>query len=91
MFEITFVFVNKDKGAKHIVIDPARLPYFLNLNQSDIEALKSAELLQSSASVVVQKSRINYSELAAQYKQKFDNGEFPNRAALARNIGVSRA
>ena len=91
MVEIPIVLANINKGAKRIFIDSTRLPYFLNLNNSDIETLQREKLIESTVSEVIPKSKINYGELAAQYKQKIDNGEYPNRAELARSIGVSRA
>jgi len=77
-FEIPIVLANNDKGAKHIVIDPFRLPYFLNLIESDVETLKQIGLMEKSELKTIPKPRINYSALATEYKQKIENGEFSN-------------
>jgi hypothetical protein len=83
--------VNNDKGAKHIVINSTRYPYFLDLTESDVETLKRAGLMEKSIPTSIPKSRINYGALATEYKQKIESGECLNRAALARSLGVSRA
>ncbi len=88
--EIPIVLVNNDKGGKHIVINPTSFPYFLNLNQSDIETLKQSGLMEKSAPKFIPK-RINYGALATEYKHKIESGEFSNRSALARSLGVSRS
>jgi hypothetical protein len=83
--------VNNDKGAKHIVINPTRFPYFLDLTESDVETLKQSGLMEKSIPKTIPKPRINYSALATEYQQKIMSGECTNRAELARSLGVSRA
>ncbi len=90
-YELPIVFANNPKGAKHIFIDPARLPYFLAIHQRDMIALREAGLIQAEVPVRIPKIRIEYAALAQEYLQKLNGGEFPTRADLARSIGVSRA
>lgn len=88
---IPIVLVNNIKGAKHIVINPDRLPYYLSLQQSDITALQRDGLIQPEAPVIIHKQKIDYPTLAQIYRQKLESGSFATRADLARSIGVSRA
>ncbi|MFA5834877.1 MAG: hypothetical protein WDA22_15480 [Bacteroidota bacterium] len=44
-FEIPVVLVKICKGAQHIFIDHKRLPYYLNLHNSDMIALRVAGLI----------------------------------------------
>ena len=90
-FEIPIVLVNNDKGARHIVINSTRFHYFLDLKEPDVETLKRAGLMETSSAKTNLKSRINYDALASEYKHKIESGEFSNRSALARSLGVSRA
>ena len=83
--------INNAKGAKHIVIHPTRIHYFLDLKESDVEILKQIGLMEKSIPTTISKPRIDYSALAIEYKEKIESGEYSNRAALARSIGVSRA
>ena len=91
LFEIPVVFTNKYKGAKKIFIDSSRLPYYLNLHQSDIVELREAGLIEPDAPAKIPRIRVDYPALAQEYKRRIDSGEFSTRADLARSIGVSRA
>jgi len=46
VLEIPVTFVNNPKGAKHLLIDPVRLPYFLQVGAQGLEALRKAGLIQ---------------------------------------------
>jgi hypothetical protein len=89
--EIPIVLANNPKGAKHIFIDHARLPFFLGLRPRDVVSLRKDGLVQSEEPVKTLKQRSNTEELAEEYKQKLQSGEFATRGALARSLGVSRA
>lgn len=89
--EIPIKFSNNAKGAKHIVIDPARLPYYLDLKSSDLVRLRKAGLIEPEAPARIPKPRIDYPRLAQEYKQKLDSEKYSTRSALARDLGVSRA
>ena len=85
------VFANNAKRAKHIFIDHSRLPHYMNLHKSDMNALRKAGLIQPEAPVEVPKMRIDYPALAKEYRKKLGNGDFESRSDLARSIGMSRA
>jgi hypothetical protein len=88
--EIPVVFADSAKGAQHIVIDPIRLPYYLNLSALEIDSLVQASLMRR-AIIRVPKQKLDYRQLALSYQEKLDSGMFPTRASLARHLGVSRA
>lgn len=88
--EIPIVFTNNPKGAKHIFIHHARLPFYLDLRPADVVSLRKDGLVQSEEPVKTLKQRINYQKLAEEDKQKLQRGEFTTRAALARSLGFSR-
>jgi len=91
MVEIPIIFTNIRKGAKHIFMNPTRLPYYLSLQQSDVTTLQRDELVQPELPVKIIKPKIDYPSLAQSYRQKIENGSFATRADLARSIGVSSA
>jgi hypothetical protein len=39
----------------------------------------------------IPQKRIDYPQLAMQYGEMLENGQFPSKSALARELGVSRA
>jgi len=45
ILEIPVTFMNSDRSAKHIVIDRDRLPYYLHLRRTDVDALVAAGLI----------------------------------------------
>jgi hypothetical protein len=91
MFEIPIIFINNNKGAKHIVIDRTRLPYFLSLSQTDIIGLREVGLIQPEARAKIPKMKIDYPSLAQEYRQLLSSGVCKDRADIARLLGVSRA
>ncbi len=91
IFEIPIVFTNNRRGAKHIFIDQTRLPYYLNLHQSDMVPLREAGLIQPEPKEKIRKMRIDHPALVREYSRRLQSGEFSTRAALARSIGVGRA
>jgi hypothetical protein len=46
MVEIRVIFARIRKGAHYIYIDHARLPYYLNLRQSDMTDLREARFVR---------------------------------------------
>ncbi len=88
--EIPIVFANSAKGAQHIVIDPVRLSYYLDLSGIEIDSLVQANLLRR-VTIRVPKQKIDYRQLAVSYQEKLESGIFPTRASLALHLGVSRA
>ena len=88
--EIPIVFVNSAEGAQHILIDPVRLPYYLDLSTKEIDSLVQANLMRR-ATIRVPKPKIDYLQLALSYQEKLASGMIPTIAALARHLGVSRA
>lgn len=83
-------FTNNVRGAKHIIIDPVRLPFYFDLKPIDFVELREAGLLQPEAPVKVPRLRIDYHALAEEYRKKLDDGGFATRADLARSLGVSQ-
>ena len=82
--------MNNAKGAKHIFINHARLPCYLNLRQVDMVALRESGLIQQEAPIKVPKMRIDYQELAQEYRKRLTSCEFETNFDLANTIGVSR-
>lgn len=91
MFEIPILFIRISRSRLAILIDQARLPYFLDLQQSDIEALAQDHLTTEPVEEKALPKRIDYQKLAVQYRQMLEDGRFHTRSALARELGVSRA
>lgn len=83
--------MNSDRNAKHILIDHDRLPYYLHLRRTDVDALVAAGLIAEETEKRIPIRRINYGELAREYQRMIDSGEYPSRASVARSLGVSRA
>ncbi|MGA2624741.1 MAG: hypothetical protein ABSF91_12855 [Bacteroidota bacterium] len=89
--EIPILFSRIFESRIAILIDRARLPYFLDLQQSDLDALTKDHLITEPVEEKMPPKRINYQQLALQYTQMLDNEQFPSRSAMARELGVSHA
>ena len=90
MLEIPIVFPKIRKGAHRRFIDHIRLPYYLNLDQSDMTALRDAGLIQQKVPAKIPKMRIDYLALAYEYRRRLHSGESPMKTDLARSMGVNR-
>jgi hypothetical protein len=76
-------------GETKLSLDIGRIDEYLNLSDGAKDRL--AGFLEIPRKITMRLPRLNYLKLSGEYQDMLDNGEFKNRAELARHLGVSRA
>jgi hypothetical protein len=86
------IFIAKSTNGKlKLTIDREELPNYLNLSLKKCYQLTEGFYLPETKIINSPRVKIDYKNLASEYKRLINNGTVLNRAALARKLNVSRA